>query len=129
MAETGTTRQRERIESTVARYYAGLRDGNVGSLKEAFHPKALVSGYIGTEKFVKPVQFLYQYVRNNKSPAKKGDRFTCRIVRRAIAGRTAVVTLRERNYLAYDYVTVLQMMEVKQRWWIVSKLFSGTASA
>ena len=46
--------------------------------KEAFHPKALVSGYIGTEKFVKPVQFLYQYVRNNKSPAKQGDRFTCR---------------------------------------------------
>jgi hypothetical protein len=129
MTETGTTRQRERIDRTVARYFAGLRDGNVASLKEAFHPKALVSGYIGTEKFVKPVQFLYQYVRSNKSPAKQGDHFTCRIVRSAIAGRTAVVTLRERNYLAYDYVTVLQMMEVKQRWWIVSKLFSGTASA
>ena len=129
MAETGTTRQREGIDRTVARYFTGLREGNVGSLREAFHPKALVSGYIGTEKFVKPVQFLYQYVRNNESPAKRGDRFTCRIVRRAIAGRTAVVTLRERNYLQYDYVTVLQMMEVKQRWWIVSKLFSGTASA
>jgi hypothetical protein len=129
MTETGTTRQRERIDRTVAYYFAGLRDGSVGSLKEAFHPKALVSGYIGTEKFVKPVQFLYQYVRKNPSPAKQGERFTCRIVGRAIAGRTAVVTLRERNYLAYDYVTVLQMMEVKQRWWIVSKLFSGTPSA
>jgi hypothetical protein len=129
MTETATTRQQERIDGTVARYYRGLRDGDVGSLKQAFRPKAIVSGYIDTELFVKPVQFLYQYVRKNPSPTKRGDRFTCRIVRRAIAGRTAVVTLRERAYLGYDYVTNLQLVEIKQRWWIVSKLFSGTPSA
>jgi hypothetical protein len=124
-----TSREQQDIRRTVARYYAGLRDGSVAGLKQAFRPQALVSGYIGTERFVKPVQYLYQYVRENPSPAKRGDRFTCRVVRSAVAGRTAVVTLRERNYLGFDYVTNLQLVKFDRRWWIVSKLFSGTASA
>jgi hypothetical protein len=128
MPETAS-REQQGIRRTVARYYAGLRDGSVAELKEAFRPQALVSGYIATERFVKPVQFLYKYVRANPSPKKRGDRFTCRVVRSAVAGRTATVTLRERNYLGYDYVTNLQLMKFDQRWWIVSKLFSGTPSA
>jgi hypothetical protein len=127
MPETAS-RAQQGIDRAIGHYFAGLRDGSVATLKEAFRPQALVSGYIGTERFVKPVQYLYQYVKANPSPAKRGDRFTCRVIRRALAGRTASVTLRERNYLGFDYITNLQLMKFDQRWWIVSKLFSGTPS-
>jgi len=118
----------EGIDRTVERYATGLRDGDVQRLKEAFRPEAIVSGYIGTELFVKPVEFLYEYVRQNESPAKRGDAFTYRIDNCAVAGHTAVVTLTERAYLGYDYRTNLQMIEIGERWWIVSKLFNGTGS-
>lgn len=98
------------------------------SLKQAFRPEAIVSGYIGDELYVKPVEFLYQYVRENESPAKRGDPFVCRIEGRSITGRTAVATLVERAYLGYDYTTSLHLVEIEGRWWIVSKLFSGRAS-
>lgn len=114
------------IHKTLGIYAAGLRDGSVAQLKRAFRPQALVSGYIGEEKFVKPVAFLYAFVRKNKAAVKKSPPPAPEVRAITISGNTAVVTLLEKAYLGDDYTTFLQLMQMGSRWWIVSKLFNGT---
>lgn len=115
------------VTRTVDRYAAGLMNGDVATLKKAFRPEAVVSGYIGAEQFVKPVQFLYDFMKENDSPAKRGDPFQCEVLSIEIAGNTATVQLAEQAYLDFDYRTSLHLMRMGRSWWIVSKLFNGTA--
>jgi hypothetical protein len=114
------------VSRTVDRYAAGLYNGDVPSLKKAFRPEAIVSGWMGDESFVKPVQFLYDFINESDSPARRGDPFRCEVLGIEIAGNTATVQLAEQAYLDFDYRTCLQLMKMKGSWWIVSKLFNGT---
>jgi len=75
---------------------------------------------------VKPVQFLYEFIEESDSPAKRGDPFRCEILGIEISGNTATVQISEQAYLDYDYRTSLHLIRMKGGWWIVSKLFSGT---
>ena len=118
--------QEEAIKKVVNDYYVGLRDGDLVSLGKAFNDLAVVCGYIETELFEKHVKTLYDYVLAEEPPSKKGDPFTCDIQSIAIAGKTAVVTLAEHNYLGYDYSTSLHLICDADGWSIVSKLFNGT---
>lgn len=118
------------IGRAVGRYAEGLRKGEVKTLKQVFRPEAIVSGYIGKDLFdAKPVQDLYDYVENNASPAKRGDPFRYTIRSIDVAGKTATVRIREYAYLGDNYETSLHLTKIDGRWWIVSKLFSGTAVA
>jgi|GEM_PF-1146245 hypothetical protein len=114
------------IAKAIGFYARGLRDGSVASLRKAFRPQAIVCGYIGEEGFVKPVDFLYQYVREQKAAVRKAPPPAPEVRSVALHGRTATVILHERAYLGFDYDTSLQMIELKGRWWILAKLFDGT---
>jgi len=114
------------IRKVVNDYYVGLRDADLASLGKAFNDIAVVCGYIEAELFVKHVKTLYDYVVGNEPPSKKGDPFKCQIDAIRIAGKTAVVTLTEHNYLGYDYATSLHLIRDETGWSIVSKLFNGT---
>ena len=108
--ETSTPGQaagQEEAIKKVVNYYVGLRDGDLVSLGKAFNDLAVVCGYIETELFEKHVKTLYDYVLAEEPPSKKGDPFACDIQSIAIAGKTAVVTLAEHDYLGYDYSTSL----------------------
>ena len=114
------------IARAISLYAQGLRDGSVAKLRQAFRPQAIVCGYIGEEGFVKPVDFLYQYVREQKAAVRKSPPPAPELRSVALHGRTATVILHERAYLGFDYDTSLQMIELKGRWWILAKLFDGT---
>lgn len=117
------------IAKAIGFYARGLRDGSVATLRQAFRPQAIVCGYIGAEGFVKPVDFLYQYVREQKAAVRKAPPPAPEIRSVALHGRTATVILHERSYLGFDYDTSLQMIELKGRWWILAKLFNGTPAS
>lgn len=114
------------IRKVVNDYYVGLRDGDLVSLGKAFNDLAVVCGYIETELYVKHVKTLYDYVVSDEPPSKTGDPFKCQIEAIQIAGKTAVVTLAEHDYLGYDYTTSLHLIRDETGWSIVSKLFNGT---
>lgn len=131
-----TPEQAEAIGKAVDFYVRGLRDGDVDTLMQAFSDDAVVCGYIGdTEGFVKPVSFLYRFVLETPPPSKTGERYECETIEMVVAGRVAKVTVREANYIKSDYVTAFHLIQLdatdagSARWWIVSKLFSGTAPA
>lgn len=131
-ASTGTgatvvlTRDSAGIGITIDRYADGLHNGNVETLKQAFRPEAILAGYLDKQLAIAPVQSLYDFVSQNDSPAKRGDKFAYEIVSIKASGSTAVVHLSERAYLGFNYETSFHMVKVDGRWWIVSKLFSGT---
>jgi hypothetical protein len=114
------------IRKVVNHYYVGLRDADLTSLGRAFNDLAVVCGYIETELFEKHVKTLYDYVLSEEPPSKKGDPFKVDITAISIAGKTAVVTIEEHDYLGYDYKTSLHLIQDPNGWSIVSKLFDGT---
>lgn len=129
-----TTAQAKAIRRTIDLYVKGLRDGDVRTLMQAFSDDAVVCGYIGgTEGFVKPVSFLYRFVLETPPPAKTGERYACEITEIVVAGQVAKVTVAETDYIKSDYVTTFHLIYLADsdagtaRWWIVSKLFQGTA--
>jgi hypothetical protein len=119
---------REAIDLTVGQYADGLRNGDVALLREAFKPTAVVCGYIDTELYVKDIDFLCQFVAETPSPASQGEPYECETTSVEVHGGVAVVTVAERHYVHYDYVTSLHLVVEDGRWWIVSKLFDGTPS-
>jgi len=127
-APEGVANEEAAIRKVVNDYYVGLRDADLVSLGKAFNDLAVVCGYIETELFEKHVKTLYDYVLAEEPPSKKGDPFTCKIDAIAVAGKTAVVTLAEHDYLGYDYTTSLHLIRDENGWSIVSKLFNGTAT-
>ena len=66
-------------------------------------------------------------MKENDSLAKRGNPFECEVLSIEIAGNTATVRLAEQAYLDFDYRTSLRLMWMGRNWWIVSKLFNGTA--
>lgn len=119
---------REAIDLTVGQYADGLRNGDVALLRQAFAPTAVVCGYIDTELFVKDLDFLCQFVAETPSPASQGEPYACETTSVEVHGGVAVVTVAERHYVHYDYVTSLHLVRDGDHWSIVSKLFNGVPS-
>ena len=121
---TSFARDKTAILRTVDRYATGLR-GHIKQLERAFRPRAIVFGYIGKTPYFDSISQLRDYVRQHASPREKFDPFRYRVTSLKVSGQTATVQLNETAYLDVDYETSLQLMKIKGKWLIVSKLFSG----
>lgn len=117
------SRDETAVLRTVDRYATGLR-GRVKTLKRAFRPRATVYGYIGKTPYFDSVEQLCDYVRQYAKPDQV-DHFRYKVRSKNVSGQTATVQLSETAYVGNDFETNLQLMKIRGKWVIVSKLFSG----
>lgn len=113
----------ESIREVVDRYIEGVRDGNVESLKQAFHPQSSMFGWKGKDLFVTPIQGLFDYIASTPAPAKSGEPTKFVITSIQVAGNAATVELAMDSYHQHDFTDFFQLVKAEDRWWIVSKLF------
>ncbi len=111
------------IRQVIDLYIDGVRNGNVESLRQAFHPQASMFGWKGSDLFVTPIQGLYDYVAAMPAPAQSGESTNFLITSIEVAGNAATVGLAMDAYHAHDFMDYFQLLKVEARWWIVSKLF------
>jgi hypothetical protein len=114
------------IRKVVDLYIDGVKNGNLDSLREAFHPQASMFGYKGQDLFVTPIAGLYNYIASTTPPAKDGivgEAYACTITSISVAGNAAAVEMVMEPYHEHDFVDYFQLLKVDGRWWIVSKLF------
>jgi hypothetical protein len=106
-------------------YYAeGMRTGGVEILKKGFHQQAILCGYLGDEMIAAPIQGLYDWVKSNPAPSETGEAFGCAILTIEVTGRVAAATVRETGHEG-DVIDYFHLLKVKDRWWIVSKLWDA----
>ncbi len=114
------------IRKVVDLYIDGVKNGNLESLRQAFHPQASMFGYKGQDLFVTPIAGLYDYIAGTTPPAKDGtagEAYGCTITSISVAGNAAAVEMAMEPYHEHDFVDYFQLLKVDGRWWIVSKLF------
>jgi hypothetical protein len=114
------------IRDTLGHYLDGLRNGSVESLQQAFHPQAIMTGYLGPDLMIMPIQGLYDLVASTPSPAATGAPFLAEIGRIEIVGNTATAEVSEQGYLGANFQDRFQLLKVDGRWQIIAKLFTTT---
>ncbi len=66
---SATALEEDGIRRAISFYIDGMREGNVETLRQAFHPEATMCGHLGETLMVVPIQGLYDYVSANPAPA------------------------------------------------------------
>jgi hypothetical protein len=60
------------IRKVIDLYIDGVQNGNLASMRQAFHPQSSMFGYKGKDLFITPIQGLYDYIASTTPPAKAG---------------------------------------------------------
>lgn len=113
----------ENIRKVVDLYIDGVRNGNIESLTQAFHPQSSMFGWKGKDLFVTPIQGLFDYVASTPAPANSGEPTNFVITSIQVAGNAATVEMAMDSYHQHDFTDFFQLVKIEGRWWIVSKLF------
>ncbi|MGH9803168.1 MAG: nuclear transport factor 2 family protein [Blastocatellia bacterium] len=113
----------ETIRRVVDLYIEGVRNGNVESLRQAFHPQSSMFGWKGKDLFITPIQGLYDYIASTPAPTKSSEQTKFIITSIQVADNAATVAMAMDAYHAHDFMDYFQLLKVDGRWWIVSKLF------
>ena len=119
-----TALEEDGIRQAINFYIDGLREGNVETLKQAFHSEATMCGHLGETLMVVPIQGLYDFVDSNPAPTKSGEPFSASVAAIDIAGSIASAKITEKSYQGHDFTDFFNLLKIDGRWWIVSKVFN-----
>lgn len=119
----------ENVLKVIDLYIDGVRNGNVESLKQAFHPQSSMFGWKGKDLFITPIQGLFDYIATTPIPSETGEPTNFIITSIHIAGNAANVELAMDAYHGHDFMDYFQLLKVEDRWWIVSKSFHADPQA
>ena len=111
------------IRQVIDLYIDGVRNGNVASLRQAFHPQASMFGWKGSDLFITPIQGLFDYVASTPAPATSGEPTHFFITAINVTGNAATVELAMDAYHGHDFLDFFQLLKTDGQWQIVSKLF------
>ena len=98
----------EAIQKVVDLYIDGVRNGNVASLREAFHPQSSMFGWKGKDLFITPIQGLFDYVASTPVPYKTGEPTTFVTTSIQVSGNAAVVELAMDSYHGHNFMDYFQ---------------------
>jgi hypothetical protein len=109
----------EAIRNAAIQYADGLQNGDIETLKKAFHPQAMMYG----PGMIVPIQGLFDYVSASPAPAKSGEPHKCFITKIDCVGNAASVEMLQQFYQGTNYINYFQLLKLEGNWVIVSKLF------
>jgi hypothetical protein len=120
------------VLETLQRYIEGTFKGDVDKLRTAFHPKAVLSGYIHVPQappegvlFVDGIESLYGHMAASPSPEAQGDAYAARIGAVEVHGELAHAVVYEDGLFGHDFVNHLNLHRTAEGWRITAKAFSG----
>lgn len=126
---SGQCSELESIRKVIDLYIDGVRNGNVESLRKAFHPQSSMFGWKGKDLFTTPIQGLYDYVASSPAPATSGEKTRFVITSIQVTGNAATVAMAMDAYHAHDFTDYFQLLKINGEWQIVSKLFHADAQS
>tara|TARA_E500000081_G_C5908557_1_gene251006 strand:+ start:19 stop:387 length:369 start_codon:yes stop_codon:yes gene_type:complete len=115
---------KEQIEQVVQLYVDSMDESNPDKVKQAFHNKAKVVGYLHGDFMEMSVDDFAGFVSSQQpSPKDKGENVVFEILAIEIEGTTAMVKVRD-TYLGITFLDTLSFIKVDEVWKIYTKLFN-----
>ena len=113
----------EDVRALIQLYIDGS-NGDVGKLKEAFHPDAHMMGHLGTFETYWPIDQFFAMVEAR--PGMAGPNYRAYVRTIDLAGDAGVAVLVETDYLECDFVDYFSVARIDGRWWITNKTYAHT---
>jgi len=113
----------EAVRAVIQLYIDGS-NGDVGKLKQAFHPDARMMGHIGPMDTYIPISGFFDMVE--RQPGMAGPNYKADIRTIDIVGDAGVAVLVETDYLGCDFVDYFSVAKIGGRWQITNKTYAHT---
>ncbi|MFC3150835.1 nuclear transport factor 2 family protein [Litoribrevibacter euphylliae] len=113
----------QQIQSVIQTYFECMYESSAQKAHDAFHPNAMITGYIGGGLQESTVgQFAELVASHQPSPKEKGEAAILDVLSIEVAGDTAVARVRD-AYLGLMFLDTLSLIKVDGQWQIYNKLF------
>lgn len=115
----------EAVRKVVQQYVDGTYQGDVKALRDCFHPKAVMNGYLQDQLLIGGPEPFFENIENNPSMAEAGAPYKGEITFVDVVGNVASVTIKETGFgrdMAFtDY---FHLLKEQGEWKIISKTFT-----
>ena len=113
------------VRKVVQQYIDGTYQGDVGALRDCFHPKAVMNGYLQDQLLIGGPEPFFENMQNAPSMAEAGAPYKGEITFLDVVGNVANVTIKETGFgggMAFtDY---FHLIKERDEWKIISKTFT-----
>ncbi len=107
-------------------YAEAVFTGDAKTLREIFHPAAVMNGYLGDRLLIGDPQPFFDDIAGNPPMNETSPAFTWEFSAVHVSGRTATATLHEKGFFgAFDFVNYFHLLKLDGEWKIVSKTFES----
>ena len=117
--------EKEAVRKVVQQYIDGTYHGDVKVLRDCFHPKAVMNGYLQDQLLLGGPEPFFENIEKNPSMAESGAPYKGEITFVDVVGNVASVTIKETGFgggMAFtDY---FHMIKERGAWKIISKTFT-----
>ena len=116
----------EDVRKVVQQYIDGTYQGDVKALRDCFHPKAVMNGYLGDQLLVGGPEPFFENMENAPSSmAEAAAPYKAEIVSVDVVGNVASVTIKETGFAgSMDFTDFFHLLKVQGEWKIMSKTFT-----
>jgi len=120
-----TNSEEAAVRSVVQQYIDGTYQGDVKALRNCFHPKAVMNGYLQDQVFLGDPEPFFENIESNQSMAEAGAPYKGEITYVNVVGNVACATIKEKGYAgSMAFTDYFHLIKEKDEWKIISKLFT-----
>lgn len=117
--------EKDAVCAVVQKYIDGTYQGNVSALRECFHSKAVMNGYLNDQLLLGDPEPFFQEIENNPSMAEGGAPYQGKIASVDVVGSIASVTIKETGFAGtMSFTDYFHLIKVANEWKIFSKTFT-----
>lgn len=115
----------EAVRGVVQKYIDGTYNGDARSLKECFHSRAVMNGYLGDQLLMGGPEPFFENIENNPSMAEGGAPYHADITSIEVVGNVAGVVVKETGFAGtMSFTNFFHLLKQGGEWKIVSKTFT-----
>lgn len=117
--------EEQAVRRVIQQYIDGTYQGDVKSLRDCFHPKAVMNGYLQGQMLIGGPEPFFENMGNAPSMAKAGAPYKGEITFIDVVNNVASVTLKETGFGGdINFTDYFHLLKEQGKWKIVSKTFT-----
>ncbi len=119
-----TNSEEQAVREVIQQYIDGTYQGDVKSLRDCFHSKAVMNGYVQEQLLIGGPEPFFKNIEDSPSMAKTGAPFKGEIIFLDVVGNIASVTVKETGYGDVAFTDYFHLLKEQGEWKIMSKTFT-----
>ncbi len=114
------------VRKVMERYCEAVYRADVATLRELFHPAAVMSGYLGDDLLAGSPEPFLEDVKGRPSMRTMGAPYAAQILDIHASPRCASLRLEETGFFGvFSFVNYFHLLKVGEEWKIVAKTFES----